>query len=81
MLDGDGGAGKSTMAVDLAFHLAAGDAWLVINVPNPVRVALVEAEGLRGMFRRKARRKLEAWRGSPIEAHVYVLSEPWARSR
>ncbi|HEX5582516.1 bifunctional DNA primase/helicase [Gaiella sp.] len=77
MLYGDGGTGKSTMAVDLAFHLAAGDDWLGIEVPKRLRVALVEAEGSRGMFRRKARRKVDSWNGSPIEGRVHVLSEPW----
>ena len=77
MFYGDGGAGKTTMSVDLGFHLAAGDDWLGIEVPKPLRVALVEAEGSRGMFRRKVRRKLDGWNGSPIEGRLFVLSEPW----
>ena len=36
---GDGGAGKTTLEVDLAFHLAAGRPWLGLPVPEPLTVA------------------------------------------
>ena len=32
MLYGDGGAGKTTLTIDLAFHLAAGCDWLGMTV-------------------------------------------------
>ena len=35
MFYGDGGAGKTTLAIDLAFHLAAGEDWLGIPVRGP----------------------------------------------
>jgi hypothetical protein len=79
MIYGDGGAGKTTLSVDLAVHLAAGDDWLGILVAKPVRVLLVELEGPRPLFRQKLRRKQEAWQGSPIEDRVLVLETPWAR--
>jgi hypothetical protein len=79
MVYGDGGAGKTTLAIDLAFHLAAGDAWLALPVPQPVRVLLVEAEGPRPHYRKKLRRKLAGWTGSPLSERLLVFEEPWAR--
>jgi hypothetical protein len=78
MFYGDGGAGKTTLVVDLACHLAAGDAWLGVNVARKLRVLVIENEGPRPLFRKKLRRKLEAWQGSPIEDRLLVLEEPWA---
>jgi len=79
MMYGDGGAGKTTLAVDLALHLAAGDDWLGIAVPRPLRVLLIENEGPRPRFRVKLRRKRDAWAGSPMGDRIHVLAEPWAR--
>jgi len=76
---GDGGAGKTTLGLDRACHLAAGDDWLGLPVPNPVRVLWIENEGPRGKFRQKVRAKLAAWDGSPLEKRLHVLSAPWAR--
>ncbi len=56
MFYGDGGAGKTTLMLDLALHLAAGDDWLGILVERPVRVAIIENEGPRPLFRAKLRR-------------------------
>jgi hypothetical protein len=78
MLYGNGGAGKTTLSVDLGFHLAAGDDWLGIPVLAPCRVLLIEAEGPRPLFRAKLRRKREAWRGSPLDGRLHVWGEPWA---
>ena len=79
MFYGDGGAGKTTLAIDLACHLAAGEPWLEIPVPRPVRVLLIENEGPRPLLRRKLRRKLEAWAGAPLEGRVCVFAAPWGR--
>jgi hypothetical protein len=79
MLYGDGGAGKTTLAIDLAFHLAAGDPWLGIAIASSRCVLLVENEGPRPLFRKKLRRKLRAWNGSPVEDRIVVWEEPWAR--
>jgi predicted ATP-dependent serine protease len=78
MVYGDGGAGKTTLVVDLALHLAAGDPWLGIAVARPVRVLIVENEGPRALFRAKLRRKLGAWTGSPVEDRVRIVKSPWA---
>jgi hypothetical protein len=79
MFFGDGGAGKTTLAVDLVCHLAAGDTWLGIPVPHPVNVLVIENEGPRPLLRKKLRRKRNGWRGSPIGTRVHVLAEPWAK--
>jgi len=81
MLYGDGGASKTTLSIDLAFHLAAGDPWLGIEVPKPVRVLLIEAEGPRPLFRRKLRQKHKAWQGSDLGDRLLVIESPWADFR
>jgi hypothetical protein len=78
MFYGDGGAGKTTLVVDLAFHLGAGDPWLGMKVSRKLRVLIVENEGPRAPFRKKLCRKRAAWRGSAIGENVRVLEEPWA---
>ncbi len=79
MLYGDGGAGKTTLAIDLAVHLGAGDDWLEIPVPQPRRVLLIENEGPRPYFRKKVARKLEAWKGAALDGRVMVFEHPWAQ--
>ena len=81
MLYGDGGAGKTTLAVDGACHLAAGDAWLGVTVRKRSRVLIVENEGPRPPFRAKLRRKLAGWKGSELGDRVSVWEAPWARLR
>jgi hypothetical protein len=78
MLYGDGGAGKTTLAVDLAFHLAAGDDWVGLPIPHAAVVALVENEGPRPLFREKLRRKRDGWTGSSLGDRLTVLERPWA---
>jgi hypothetical protein len=77
MFYGDGGAGKSTLAIDLAFHLAAGDDWLEIPVPNPLSVLLIENEGPRPLLRKKLKRKHDAWAGSDLGDRLRVFEQPW----
>jgi hypothetical protein len=79
MVYGDGGVGKTTLAVDLAFHLAAGDDWLGIPVVRPARLLLIENEGPRPLFRRKLERKRDAWTGSELGDRLLVLEEPWGQ--
>lgn len=74
---GDGGQGKTTLAIDGLAHLAAGLPWLGLPVARPLRVVLVENEGPRGRFRRKLRRKIETWPGPPFAPNVRALEEPW----
>jgi hypothetical protein len=78
MIYGDGGAGKTTLTTDLAFHVAAAEPWLGFGVPRPARVLLIEAEGPRPLFRRKIGRKLTGWAGGDVGDRVRVLERPWA---
>jgi hypothetical protein len=79
MIYGDGGVGKTTLSIDFAFHLAAGDDWLGIPVPTSRRVLILENESPRPHFRRKLARKAQAWSGSPIDDRLRVYEHPWGR--
>lgn len=73
---GDGGAGKTTLVLDLLVHLASGEAWLeLVHPARPLQVGLVENEGPRAMFRGKLRGKLAAW--PQAGERIIVLEEPW----
>jgi hypothetical protein len=78
MFYGDGGAGKTTLSIDLAYHLAAGEPWLGIPITRPVQVLIVENEGPRPLFRQKLRLKHEGWEGSSIAERIRVVEAPWA---
>lgn len=77
MVYGDGGAGKTTLTIDLALHLAAGEPWLGIRVARAVRVLVIENEGPRPSFRAKLRRKLATWAGEAPEERIAIFEEPW----
>jgi len=79
MFYGDGGAGKTTLTMDLACHLAGGDDWLGIPISHPVRVLVVENEGPRPLFRKKLKHKRDGWTGSPLGDRLILVEEPWAR--
>lgn len=79
LMYGDGGAGKTTLSIDAVCHLAAGDPWLEIPVPRPLKILLIENEGPRGPFRQRLAAKLAGWQGSPFAHNVMVLEEPWTR--
>ena len=72
------GKGKTTLAVDLAFHLASGVEWLGIPVPGPARVLLIENEGPREPFRRKLEAKAKAW-PHPIDGAIHIHVMHWGR--
>ncbi len=79
MAYGDGGAGKTTLMIDMACHLAAGEPWLGIAVQRPAHVLVIENEGPRPLLRRKLRRKLDGWSGAPLDGRVKVFEQPWGR--
>jgi len=78
MVYGAGGSAKTTLMVDAACHMAAGQDWVGIPIDRPLRVLLVEVEGARPLMRDKLRRKLKGWSGAGIDGRVLVLSDPWA---
>jgi hypothetical protein len=75
---GDGGAGKTSLGLDQAFHLCAGVDWLGLQVPRRCVVLWIENEGPRGKFREKLRAKLDAWDGPPLDGRLHVLERPWS---
>jgi hypothetical protein len=54
MVYGDGGATKTTLLVDLACHLAAGDPCLGIPIPQRRQTLWIENEGPRPLFARSS---------------------------
>ena len=80
MLYGDGGAGKTTLALHLAMHLASGTTFLGITVQRPVNVLLLENEGPRPLYRRKIERKLADWLGHSTTGRLHVWQAPWGRA-
>ena len=81
MVYGSGGAGKTTLVLDAAAHLAAGEPWLEGHVQpvRKLRIAWIENEGPREEFRRKAERKLEAWQGRIPPGQLRILNRPWGQ--
>jgi hypothetical protein len=78
---GGGGSGKTSLELDGSFHLATGLSWLGIAVLRPVRVALIENEGPRPLFRRKIAARLASWSGPLLEGRVRVYKSPWYQFR
>lgn len=73
MLYGTGGAGKTALTIDAIAAMATGGNWLGLSVPKPVKIAIIENEGPRGMFRKQLRAKLTV-----KQFDGAVLEEPWA---
>jgi RecA-family ATPase len=80
LLIAKGGKGKTTFCIEFALHLAAGVAYLGLEIPRPLRVLFIENEGPREPFRRKLERKLEDW-PHEIEGAMYVYDETWGHAR
>jgi hypothetical protein len=76
---GEGGSGKTTLAIDMAAHLAAGHEWLAFPIRQPTTVLLLENEGPRAEFRLKLARKRDTWPHNPFGSRVVVADEPWGR--
>jgi len=76
---GEGGSGKTTLAIDFGFHAAAGDAWLGFEIGRPLTVMVIENEGPRAEYRFKLRRKLATWQGASVAGRIVVHEHPWGR--
>lgn len=76
VLAGMPGAGKTTLAVDCAFHLASGVEWLEMSTPRPLNVLLVENEGPQHLFKQKLQRKNTSW-NHPIEGDIHIQTWRW----
>jgi hypothetical protein len=77
ILAGQSGAGKTTLSIEAALHLASGRDWLGHRVPAPLRVLLIENEGPREPFRQKLERRLDAW-AAPLTGEIFVSDALWA---
>ena len=77
MVYGADGSGKSTWTIDGIAHLAAGEPWLGIRVPRPVRVAVIENEGPPSLFQQKLEAKIATWDGAAFSDNVFVFTGPW----
>lgn len=77
LLYGAEGTGKSTLTVDAVAHLAAGQDWLGVTVPRPVRFCVIENEGPPALFQAKLAEKAATWHGPEWAGNVYVFQQPW----
>jgi hypothetical protein len=70
------GVGKSTLTIDLAFHLASGVEWLGVPIEHPRSVLFIENEGPQRKFREKLRKKAEKW-PHKLEGNIHVQTWRW----
>ena len=73
------GSGKTSVIVDLLFHVAAGLAWLKYAVARPLRVVAVVNEGVPGGLQDKLAQKLELWDGDrdAVLDNLAIYASPW----
>ena len=76
VLAGKPGVGKTTLALDLVFHLASGREWLGLPVGRPLNVLVVENEGPAQLFQHKLKHKAGRW-DHPIKGGVHVHTWRW----
>lgn len=79
ILGGSGGVGKTTLAMHLTFHLAAGVPWLNIPVQRPCRMLLLENEGPHDLFAEKMGEFRARWDGPSVDDQIVVHDAPWGR--
>ena len=78
MVYGADGSGKSTWTIDGIVHLAAGEDWLGIPVPRPVRCCVDRERGAAGAVPAEARREARRLGGRRTRAaNLFVYAAPW----
>jgi hypothetical protein len=73
ILGGEDGVGKTMLALNLAFHCAAGRDFLGLSVPRALRVLFLEAEGNRKLFQERIATAADNL-GIPIEGLPIFLA-------
>ncbi len=83
LLVAKGGKGKTTLAIDQAFHVASGVDWLGFEVSRPLRVLFIENEGPREPFRHKVEMKSAAWPHSIDQGDggIHVYDQDWGQAK
>jgi putative DNA primase/helicase len=79
LLVGKGGHGKTTLSIEAALHLAAGEAYLGYPAGRPVRILIIENEGPREQFRRKLVKKtgsMESY-GEAASRNIFIRTFDW----
>lgn len=73
------GSGKTSVLLDLLFHIAAGEDWLHYPVAKPVKVVVVINEGVPGGLQDKLKQKIELWDGDGelIQDNLAIYASPW----
>ena len=82
MVYGDGGAGKTTLCLDLGLPPRRRRRLARHRRPGAVHRPAVENEGPRPLFRGKVARKLAGWSdavGGDLGDRFIIVEEPWAR--
>ncbi len=81
ILAGKSDDGKTTFAIDLALHSAAGLPFCGLTFPRPVRWLIVENEGPREAFREKLERRLSTWPHPHDGVRIWDEPSRWGQIR
>jgi hypothetical protein len=73
ILVADGGVGKTTLVTQLCLALASGTPFLGFNVPEPISVLLLEAEGARSLYRARSGKAAKT-----LGIKDYYVNQRWA---
>lgn len=76
LLGAKAGIGKTTLVVDLAYHLASGHDWLNQTAGEPLNILFIENEGPQALFQQKLREKHAAWQHA-ISGQIHIQTLRW----
>lgn len=74
---GPAGSGKTSILVDLLFHLAQGVNWIGYPINQALRIVVIVNEGIPGGFQDKLREKAELWDTDAPLDNIHVYTSPW----